>query len=472
MEIKNYKDLLDLPFGSSEICAREFLLRLLKIGLDAVNPFEIVTRNLQYNSVSKLLMVSNSEFDLTDKQVRVIGAGKAVGRMAEAIEKVLQGVPLSGIICVPEGVRNSLTLKKIQCVESSHPLPSEINLENTERTIEYIKELTKDDLVISLISGGGSALWSAPIPPITITDLISLNQTLLHSGMSIHEINVVRKHMSRIKGGKAARMIPSTTLILLLSDVIGDQLESIASGPFSPDTSTYHDVINLFRKYNLSKDVLPTSIYEVVTRGLNGEIAETPKPKDPSFSRFHHSIIGSNNVARQAIYKAANQVGMEVIVEDHLVDGDARIVGTNLAQIGLQISKEKSTPVLYISGGEPIVKVTGNGIGGRNQEVVAAFLREVSTFDPSLDISLISFGTDGIDGNSEYAGAICDTFTLNLFREKKVPIDCYQENNDLTNFFLQLGKSLILLGPTGTNVMDVQLLLVNSADMEQNSPLQ
>lgn len=465
MEIKNQKSLLDLPLDSNEINVRKFLFQLLKIGIEAVNPFEIVTNNIQYDSNSQSLTIAHLKLDLKNKQVRLIGTGKAVGRMAEAVEAVLEGVPLTGIICVPIGVKKSLNLGKIQCLESTHPFPSEINSENTQKTMKFIQEISPDDLVISLISGGGSALWSAPIPPITMNDLEALNMALLHSGMSIHEINVIRKHISQIKGGKVAQLIPAMSIILLISDVIGDQIESIASGPFSPDTSTYNDVINLLNKYNLSKKVLPKSVYEVLTKGVMGVIAETPKPKNPIFSRFHHFVIGSNTVARQAIFNATSKAGLKVINDERLVDGNAREVGAQMAKLGLKIGKGNSTPVLYISGGEPIVKVKGNGTGGRNQEVVAAFLKEISANDPSPDISFVSIGTDGIDGNSDYAGAICDKYLLKLFNKRNLALDQYQENNDLTNFFLKLGKSLILLGPTGTNVMDIHLLLVNCSNL-------
>ncbi|MHA1978128.1 MAG: glycerate kinase type-2 family protein [Candidatus Hodarchaeales archaeon] len=468
MEIKNLSNILDLPSSSSEILTRDFLLKLLKLGLDAVNPFEIVTRRVQYDASSHSLTISNSIFNLENKHVRVIGAGKAVGRMAEAIETILVGVPMSGIISVPMGVKTSLSLRKIHCVESSHPLPSEINLKNTERSLEFIDKISRNDFVIGLISGGGSALWSAPIPPISINDLKTLNRILLHSGMSIHEINVIRKHVSRIKGGKTALKIPAQSIILLISDVIGDQVESIASGPFSPDPSTYQDVLNLFEKYKLSEKLLPESVYKVVHKGVNKELDDTPKPKTTLFSRFQHHIIGSNSLARQAIVRMANKIGLKVINEENLVDGDARSLGANLARLGHKISEENSVPVLYISGGEPIVKIKGDGIGGRNQEVVAAFLKEICTMDISPDISLVSFGTDGIDGNSKYAGALCDRYTIEVFREKNISLGKFQKNNDLTNFFLQLGKSLILLGPTGTNVMDIHLLIINGSNLGEN----
>ncbi len=468
MKIKNYESLVELPSSSKELLSRKLLLNFAQIGLAAVNPFDIVAKNLQYDTSSQLLKISSSKFHLAGKHVHVIGTGKAVGRMAEAIESILSDVQLSGIISVPEGVKQSLSLGKIQCVESTHPLPTEANIRNTQKTLNYFKKISPNDFVISLISGGGSALWSAPVPPITLNDLKELNHLLLHSGMSIHEMNVIRKHISLIKGGKAAALIPAPTLVLLLSDVIGDKIESIASGPFFPDRSTFNDVARILSEYNLSKEDLPNNINKILKRGKAGEISDTPKPDSPIFSRFHPIIIGSNSVARQAISDQATNVGLNNKNNEEMIEEEVRIVGRNLANLGLELHEKNVSPCLYIFGGEPTVKVKGEGIGGRNQEVVAAFLKELSKLDTSPDISLLSFGTDGIDGNSYFAGAICDRFTIETHKQKKIPLDAFQANNDLSSFFLELGKSLVILGPTGTNVMDIQLLLVNGSNLKEN----
>ncbi len=438
---------------------------LVTIGLEAVNPYDIVIKNIHYDSSSQNLLIAENEYDLSNKEVKVIGAGKAVGRMAEAIERILFDLPLSGIISVPEGVKRSVSLKKIHCVESTHPIPTEINIQNTQQTLEYISDVSSDDFVIALISGGGSALWTAPIPPIMLEDLADLNLELLHSGMSIHEINIIRKHVSRIKGGQAAQMIPAPVIVLLLSDVIGDKIESIASGPFTSDPSTFNDAMKLLEEYDVLKNGLPDTVNEVISQGCAGIIPETPKPNNQIFSQVHHFLLGSNTIARQAIYNSVKQFGFRVINNKQLVEEDAKVVGSNLAKLGMDFIREEDEPVLFISGGEPIVKVKGNGIGGRNQEVVAAFLKELSSLDSSPDLSFLSFGSDGIDGNSEFAGAICDKITIETYQEKNISIDTFQENNDLTKFFLKQGRSLILLGPTGTNVMDLHLLLINSSKL-------
>ena len=286
--------------------------------------------------------------------------------------------------------------------------------------------------------------------------------------MSIHEINAIRKHVSSIKGGKFTQKIPSVNLSLIISDVIGDSIESIASGPFFPDSSTYTSVHGILEKYNLQdkgESKLPSSVYQVISRGLKGDIEETPKKTNSIFLKVHHFVLGSNEIARKVISERAEEWGVDVIDEEGLVEDNALSVGKNLVKISKEILHKSSTPVLYISGGEPIVIVQGNGIGGRNQEVVGGFLEEVLKNSSNLDIALLVAGTDGIDGNSYYAGAICDRYTIKEAMKKKINLRYFQDNNDMTSFFQKVGRSLILSGPTGTNVMDIQIMLVNVSNL-------
>ena len=313
MEIKNYSDLVDFPFDKYTLQGRKLLLTLFKIGVDAVDPYEIVRNTLRFNPETNTIKIKNFSYKLKTEKIWVIGVGKAVGRMAEAVEKIVTTPKVSGIICVPEGVKNALNLTNIQCLESLHPLPSKKNLINTEKVIDFVKQVKPEDLVISLISGGGSALWASPITPISLNDLQALNQTLISSGMSIHEINVIRKHVSNIKGGKFTQMIPSVNLSLIISDVIGDNIESIASGPFFPDSSTYMSVQRILEKYNLQDRGLPSSVYQVITEGLRGVIEETPKRNNSIFFKVHHFLLGSNEIARKAISERAKVWGIDVI---------------------------------------------------------------------------------------------------------------------------------------------------------------
>ena len=472
MEIKNRSELLNLPSASPHIKARHLLLDLFQTGLEKINPFQIVKERLNYIIDLEILQIGDYSFNLKDRTIWVIGAGKAVGLMALAIEELIEKKTLSGLICVPEGVKKDLPLQKITCLESTHPLPSQVNVQNTNRLLQLIKNIKKEDLVISLISGGGSSLWSAPIDPISINELNELNLTLIRSGMSIHEINIIRKHVSRIKGGKLAKIIPSEIINLVISDVIGDNFDTIASGPFSPDPSTFNSVIEILKNYNLEINSLPSNVAQIIVEGINGSIPDTLKPNDEVFKRVYNFLLCSNMTARKAIYKKARDLGIKAIDSEKLLDGDARLVGIDYARQSLALLQDKALrrqSILYIGGGEPIVSVQGQGIGGRNQELIGSFLGEITKIDRSLDVVLLSAGTDGIDGNSEFAGAICDDYTRISLKEKELDIAKFQQDNDMSSFFQLLGNSLILSGPTGTNVMDIHLLLINASKLNYKS---
>ncbi|MHA2110164.1 MAG: glycerate kinase type-2 family protein [Candidatus Hodarchaeales archaeon] len=466
MEIKNYFDLVDFPSDKFVLQGRKFLLSLYKTGVEAVNPYEIVKNALKYDPDLSTIKIRNFSHKLKTDKIWVIGVGKAVGRMAEAVEDIFPSLKLSGTICVPEGIKSSLNLNNIQALESSHPLPSKKNIENTEIVINTVKQVKPKDLVISLISGGGSALWASPIAPISLDDLRALNQVLIRSGMSIHEVNIIRKHVSNIKGGKFTKMIPCVNLSLIISDVIGDEIESIASGPFFPDSSTYLSVQKILEKYNLQNESLPSHVYNILRKGLKGEIEETPKKDNPVFHKVHNYVLGSNKIARKAISERAKGLGINVIDKEELVEKSARYVGKKLFLKSKEILQEESSVILYISGGEPIIHVLGSGIGGRNQEVVGGFLEELLKSSKNLDVALLVAGTDGIDGNSEYAGAISDSYSVQEIMKKNIKLKEFQENNDMTSFFKQVGRSVILSGPTGTNVMDIQLMLVNASKIK------
>ena len=459
--IQNYDEIIHFS-SSFHQKARETVLKLFDSGVRAVNPSLIINENLTYNSEKKELVIKDQIFSVNKRKIYIIGAGKAVGQMAEALEKLLIELEFQGIICVPQGVKKHLTLNRIECFESTHPLPSEVNLINTKETLNLIKNVKPNDLVIALISGGGSAIWSAPISPITIKDLIFLNKKLIESGMDIHEINVVRKHVSEIKGGKFAKVIPAEMIVLILSDVIGDNLETIASGCFHPDPSTFRDAENLLNQYNLMNFV-PDSIKLVIKQGNDGLIPETPKKDNPIFQNVHTYIVGSNKLACNAIMTEARQFGLKSVFLTDRIEGDAKWLGRLLARIYHGLADGTKEPLLIVSGGEPTVKVSGSGIGGRNQEVAAAVLQEFLSLDSLSDILFLSAGTDGVDGNSPYAGALIDDLSTTITRQKEKELNLakFQKENNLSEFFEELGGSVLMIGPTGTNVMDLQLALLN-----------
>ncbi len=462
MRILNYDEIVHFS-SSLRKKARGTVLDLFCSAVETVDPYRIVSDNLTHDSEKRELIVRNTRFS-SSRKIWVIGAGKAIGRMAEALEKVLSGLEYSGIICVPERVKSGLNLRKIQCLESTHPIPSEVNIHNTNEVLELIKKIKPEDLVIALVSGGGSAIWAAPTSPMTINDLITLNMKLINSGMNIHEINVVRKHASLIKGGKLVKQIPAEVIVLVLSDVIGDNLESIASGPFYPDSSTFYDARHLLDQYQLWDNAIPSSARIVIEQGINGKIPETTKANEHVFQRVQTHILGSNKLACNSIISNAKKLGLNTILLTNKLEGEARWLGRLLARIYCGIAEGSEDPFLVISGGEPTVKVRGEGIGGRNQEIVAAVLNEFSSLSSPPDITFLSAGTDGIDGNSPYAGALVDDRSVKVFHQRALNLTKYQRENNLSKFFEELGGSLLLSGPTGTNVMDLQIAMLNTSN--------
>ncbi|NHJ01261.1 MAG: DUF4147 domain-containing protein [Candidatus Heimdallarchaeota archaeon] len=464
LKITNYSRLTQFPQSKG----RKLLLNLFEIGVNAVDPYLSVLKNVEVNQEREQLRINQDLYSIQNRKVWVIGAGKAVGRMAEAIEKIFFKKSLSGIICVPEGLKKEIKTTKVKVYESTHPLPSSINVQNTKKIFEMLKQVKSEDLVIVLISGGGSAIWAAPIPPITISEFVELNKLLIHSGMTIQEINTVRKHVSLIKGGKLARRIPCETITFVLSDVIGDSLENIASGPVSPDSTTFTETKNILKKYDLWFDAIPESIKTIIRKGANGQIEETPKPTDDIFRNKKGYIVGSNKIACDAIINECNKRQIDNLFLTDKIEGDARWIGKIFARIAIGLIKGKSNPFLIISGGEPTMMIKGTGKGGRNQEVAVAFLQELSKIDYTSDITFLSAGTDGIDGNSPYAGAIIDRNILEALLTRKLNIQQYQEMNNTSSLLSELDESLIETGPTGTNVMDIHLIILNSDQIENN----
>ncbi|MFX0086368.1 MAG: glycerate kinase [Candidatus Hodarchaeota archaeon] len=466
MELKNYNKLISISADKSQIKARKILIDLYKVAVESVCPQNIIQNHLKYKIKDKILIIDNDQYSVESRKIWIIGAGKAVGGMAKTLEMIFIDLDYSGIICIPEGIKELLNLKKIHCLESSHPLPSDRNIKNTKQILEFIKNIKSKDLVITLLSGGGSSMWITPISPITINDMVILNQLLLKSGMSIHEINVVRKHVSEIKGGKLASKIPGEVILLVLSDVIGDKLESIASGPLVPDPSTFNEAKAILQRFKLWRNSIPDSVRTVIQSGIENKIAETLKTDDPIFKKTHSYIIGSNRIACKAAMSHASKIGLNTLLLTDKVEGEAKWVGKLFARIYSGLAEEEKEPLLIVSGGEPIVEVLGNGIGGRNQEVAAAALIEFLSYDCIINFAFLSAGTDGIDGNSLYAGALIDNVTISLYRKNSINIENYRSKSDLCSFFEKIGSTLLETGPTGTNVMDIHLSLIHTNKLE------
>ncbi|HEX7343272.1 MAG TPA: DUF4147 domain-containing protein, partial [bacterium] len=334
------------------------------------------------------------------------------------------------------------------------PVPDEMTLEGTQTILQVLQGLTADDLVLMLLSGGGSALFELPANGISLADLQQVNSVFLACGATIEEINSVRKHLSQVKGGRLLRFTqPAQIVTLALSDVIGDRPEAIASGPTVPDPTTFGDVYALFEKYAIT-DNLPKAILDHIGEGLSGRIPDTPKPGDPIFERSVFQIIGNNRLALEAALRHAESLGYQTRILTDRLQGEARYQGRDLAEV---LKKEKATgrPICLLAGGETTVALRGSGLGGRNQELALAAAIELGDVPNCL---LLSAGSDGTDGPTDAAGAIADGTTI--IRAAALGFDAadYLERNDSYHFFNPL-HDLLFTGATLTNVMDLVIML-------------
>ena len=337
-------------------------------------------------------------------------------------------------------------------VISSHPTPNASSVSASKNVLGYVRESSEDDLVVFLISGGGSSLLSYPADGISLDDKIQLTELLLSSGCNINEINTVRKHVSQIKGGRLnSAALPSKTLSLVISDVINDDLSSIASGPTVADKTTYSDAISVLKKYDIF-DKSPQSVQDYLRDGVDGKNLETPK----EFSNNSIKVISSNIVFRQTLTELAKAKNFDVVNLSNTFEGLAIDDAERLYD---EVSRISNSNTIIISGGETLVNLTGNGMGGRNQEFALAFLKKYLKENSHQEICLYSVGTDGIDGPTDAAGAIVDMDTINAYKSSDLNLESFLSNNDSYNFFNKL-NSLVQIGPTGTNVADIQITII------------
>jgi glycerate 2-kinase len=435
---------------------RKDALTILRFSIRACDPLHAIRAHLKLRSGK--LWVDEFSYDLKSIQrLFIIGAGKASARMAFALEEILGEEISSGIVITKKGY--GLPLRKIELVEGGHPVPDRDGREGTRRMVKLLSHTKKDDLIILLISGGGSSLLVSPIRGISLKDKMKLTEQLLRCGADIKEINAIRKHISQVKGGRLAQLAnPSSVLTLILSDVIGDRLDSIASGPTAPDRTTFGECLEIIEKYQLTKKI-PRSIYLYLKKGAEGRIKETPKPGDSIFKKVKNVIIGSNRIALQAAKKKAKDLGYHTLVLPRPVAGDTTKAALRHVDLAKRIKVGKGPihpPACIISGGETTVKVRGKGLGGRNQEFVLVGALGV---DGMKKVVFLSAGTDGTDGPTDAAGAICDGDTINRALEKGLEPKRFLDENDSYHFFHKLGD-LIVTGPTYTNVMDLHLILL------------
>jgi hydroxypyruvate reductase/glycerate 2-kinase len=419
----------------------------------AVDPYKAVSRHTDY-------ILSRYETEKLNK-LYVISFGKAASLMAGALADGVGKALTNGIIITKYGHMGQQHFSDtITVYESGHPIPDENGVRATGEVLKLLKQADKNTFVVFLISGGGSALLCCPYDGISLADKQMVTGLLLKAGANIQELNAVRKHISAVKGGRLAKIAyPAKMVSLILSDVIGDQLDVIASGPTSPDTSTYDDAMKVIQKYGLAAR-MPGNVINFLTKGIQRHIPETPKKWALIFSGMNNIIIGSNAIAVEAAKKAADRSGYKTTVISTELSGEASQVAKDLAKAALDRKKmlHRGEKVCLIAGGETTVTVKGDGKGGRNTELALAFGIEIQG-EPG--ITFLSADTDGTDGLTDAAGAIVTSqMILEAVKHELDPQD-YLTRNDSYIFFSTI-KGLIITGPTGTNVMDIQLILLEN----------
>ena len=429
--------------------------------LVAVDPYKAVKRFVHLKGESLMLGMEgrpDTGLDLTGfDRILIVGAGKATAPMVRAIEEIFGKKIQKGVVNLKYGFTEELAITEI--IEAGHPVPDKNGLKGTAQILDLLQGAGEKDLIFSLISGGGSALLPYPVGNILLSEKQDITRALLACGASINEINAVRKHISSSKGGQMARAaFPATIVNLMLSDVVGDKMDVIASGPFVPDSSTFRDVQGIFAKYDLKG--IPAAINEHVKAGADGKIPETPKANDAVFDRVLNFIVGSNILALEAAKAKARELGYETIILSSMVEGETRevaLVHTAIAKEIVKTGRPIPPPACIISGGETTVTIRGQGLGGRNQEFGLAAALDLVDLPPRVVV--LSGGTDGNDGPTDAAGAVVDPFTVMRGRDAGMEAARFLEDNDAYHFF-EKTKDLLMTGPTNTNVMDVRLVLV------------
>ncbi len=385
----------------------------------------------------------------------VVGAGKAAAAMAIAVENNWpENAPLSGLVVTRYG--HSLDTNRITVIEAGHPLPDENSVHASNQILELVKTLKPEDLLLCLFSGGGSSLLSSPVEGITLQDLKTLTQQLLSCGATIQEINTVRKHLSTIQGGRLAMACHALVKALIISDVTGDDPTHIASGPCTPDTTTYAEALMVFKKYSINPS---PAIYDMILAGSRQQLDETPKPNDQRFNQVENIIIASAHQSLTAAQSFFQQNNIATLILGDTVTGEAREVAKTYAALVKEIihyPQQLKPPIALISGGETTVTIKGDGQGGRNSEFLLSLLIEL---DGLKNVYAIACDTDGIDGSENNAGAIITPDSLNRGKTLNLNAALFLNKNNAYNFFQQL-NDLVITGPTYTNVNDYRAILI------------
>lgn len=434
---------------------RQKAIKIFLAGVKSVLPNNLIKRYVSINQ--NTLQIEELTFDLSIiKNIYVVGVGKASAAMAKALESILESRITAGHIITK--YEHSVKLNFIKITEAGHPVPDENGLIGTKRIISIVNRAEKNDLVICLISGGGSSLLADVPDGCTLEDVKRVNSILLKTGANITEMNCIRKHLSKVKGGLLAKAAsPARVVSLILSDVIGDPIDVIASGPTAPDPTTFADALSIIEKYNIEYQV-PKQIYRFLQEGQENKRQETLKESDEVLLRTNNLIIGTNKLALKTAKEKAESLSYNTQIVTNKLDGDVANVANYIVKTCMTYKEEnrdKNRCLLF--AGEPTVKVKGKGLGGRNQHlalITANLLKELP------GITILSGGTDGTDGPTDAAGAIADFSTSKNAANLGMDIEQYIDNCDSYNFFKKEG-GLIITGPTQTNVMDLIIALID-----------
>ena len=455
---------MNSPANPTTLSSRKDTLSIFQAGIVAADP---------YHAVKSCLFTDGQQLefllDLNDKakkrignwsKVHLIAFGKAACAMTKAAQEIIPTHLLAGNGIAVTNYENVTTLNKIEVIGASHPLPDEAGLKAAKKCAKLISQAKQNELVLVLVSGGGSALIPYPVDSISLSEKIATTNLLLASGATINQINCVRKHLSQLKGGSLARLAaPADLHALILSDVLGDDLSAIASGPTVPDPSTFSDAIDVFICKNIWNKV-PANVQHYLEQGRLGQAPETPKPGDFAFKNTNYTLVGSNTISLKATFKAAQDLGYETQLYDAHLCGEARQAAENwIGDAKNLINNTIKKPVALVAGGETTVTLKGNGRGGRNQEMVLAFAIAAKQNGLTGHWTFLSGGTDGLDGPTDAAGGIADQDTLKLMIDEGIDPLTMLDNND-SYTALKSSQDLLVTGATGTNVADLQVLLI------------
>ncbi len=435
---------------------REEILTILKAAVTAVAPQQVIGNWVRRKG--KQLLIGERSFDLgANRRIIVVGGGKASAAMAATMEEILGDYLTVGIVNTK--YNHALPTTRIKVNEAGHPIPDENGMAGLQEMTALCKSATEDDLIIFLLSGGGSALLPCPALGITLAEQQRVTELCLRCGATINEINTVRKHISAVKGGGLARLAyPATVVSLILSDVIGDPLDVIASGPTVPDQTTFADAYQILDQYQLWREI-PPAVRCHIEQGCRGEIPETPKPNDPIFTRTYNQVVGSNEIAVRAAIEQATERGYNVLLLSTRIEGEAREAGKFFAAIASEVVNSNNPiarKAMIISGGETTVTMCGNGKGGRNQELA---LSAAISLAGLKDVIIVSLATDGTDGPTDATGGMVDGETVQRAHALGLnPLNFLAQNDSYP--LLQQTGDLLISGPTNTNVNDLMMVFV------------